>query len=100
QFDHIWLLAIVPVGLWIVTGLILVGVSAWQSRASGSYPAALRDAGAILASGVLFFPISSVGAYMTQELRFAWHKSAYERVVKSIAAQPTVVECGTLEGLD
>lgn len=79
--EHFWVVASLPLLVWAIGGLVLLGIALSKVRSAPSRPQALRAGGIVLAALILFFPTTSVGAWATERLRFMRDRSTYERIV-------------------
>ena len=80
----VWLLF----AIWVFYGLVLLAISLWRMRRPALRGVAVRSAAAILAMGVLFFPLSMFFDRASKWLRFKRERATYERVVDRIQGEP------------
>jgi hypothetical protein len=96
-FEAIWVLGWIPALVWALAGLVLLALQAWSGRRAGSRGGALRRSGVILLGLLLFYPLSWVGDRVTERIRFARQRGAYDRIVAK--AQGGAVTRGELDGV-
>jgi hypothetical protein len=109
-FEELWILAFLPVFVWVVVGVVLLGLQVWAARRSrvsldqgqqglglSVRSLALRRSGVILCSVVLFLPVSWAGDWMTERVRFSRQRGVYDRIVAQV--QGGGATRGDLEGI-
>jgi hypothetical protein len=86
--DYFWIMSLVPVVAWGVVGLILAFIVLFRLGDPDHRRAAARQGWSMLAMAVAFLPLSIVGGWLTNRLRFLYERPGYEHVVAAATANP------------
>jgi hypothetical protein len=98
--EHLSVLSFLPVLVWGLAGLALLGSLLWKARHKSARRTTLCHVGAVIATAVLFAPVASLGGKLTERIRFAWQRPAYDRIVARAQAGKIAAGNRTVEGLD
>jgi hypothetical protein len=87
--DYIWIAVTLPLGAWVITGIALFIRHLFRLPALDEPYSRYVNLGAIVAGLALFIPFASLGSAALERVRFAWHRSDYERVVAAVQSGTT-----------
>ncbi len=87
--ETLWILAGVPVFVWAIFGLILLGLALWRARQVEQRRNHLRLGIAVLLGLLLFLPAARIGRFFTPKIRFVVQHAAYDAIVARESAVPS-----------
>jgi hypothetical protein len=82
--EHLWILAFVPLFLWALLGLVLLGMEGWRLRHRNQRRSAVAAILALVGAGAAFVPLADLGASLTIKARFALQRGRYEQVIARV----------------
>jgi hypothetical protein len=92
QYEILWLGAFVPLGIWVLLGIVLLGAFVWRATLPATRAIALKNVCVIIIVGILFFPLAKIGNSLTERIRFSWYRASYDHIVSHIDEWPLTDE--------
>ncbi len=97
--EYLWILSFVPPLLWCGVGVVVLGCLLWSARARDGRHLALGRALVVVVAVASYVPLSWLGRYATDRIRFEWQRPAYDRIVRSLSSPHEVAHLEA-DGLD